>query len=389
MTRLVEAVRALVGTGEHREAMGKHVRLLDALRDALVEHEGLRTAEATCVVCLETGAGREPVCGGCMQIAGDLVKTTTLGLGREATAEEVITALHTPGAADDPRRLDAQAPKEARAWDRTRAIECINEVDGELVGHDKISVIARYFEMVRSDERARRRPDAHPVWWQPERKGGENHLNRPGYEKLVAEDIEWLEKQPRTLERDHIIVVLKASIDGLYPPSRGRSEAQPKAKDYFGRELHVGDIVCLHNDESSAYRIDSFEPAELTIRQARVSWLRKHEDVPQALPVELSSMGLRRAAATPVEPCCYEAPAGIHSENCPTRADETPSPCRRCSECRGENHHWIEECEEPTPEKPDGWAGYVCKHCEARAEMCISCDGAAEPGHVCTDGEDD
>ncbi len=30
---------------------------------------------AQCVVCLETGRGREPVCGGCLQIAGDILKT--------------------------------------------------------------------------------------------------------------------------------------------------------------------------------------------------------------------------------------------------------------------------------------------------------------------------
>lgn len=28
-------------------------------------------------------------------------------------------------------------------------------------------------------------------------------LNRPAYDKLVEEDLEWLEKQPRTLERPH------------------------------------------------------------------------------------------------------------------------------------------------------------------------------------------
>lgn len=57
------------------------------------------------------------------------------------------------------------------------------------------------------------------------------------------------------------------------------------------------------------------------------------------------------------------------------------SPCRRCSECRGENHHWIEEVAEP-------FVGYVCKHCDARAEMCDACSGAVEPGHVCDFGED-
>jgi hypothetical protein len=42
-------------------------------------------------------------------------------------------------------------------------------------------------------------------------------LNKAGYEQLVNEDIAWLEKIPRTLERDHIIAVLKASIEHEYP----------------------------------------------------------------------------------------------------------------------------------------------------------------------------
>ena len=35
----------------------------------------LRPAKATCVVCLAPGLAREPVCPGCIQIAGDLLKT--------------------------------------------------------------------------------------------------------------------------------------------------------------------------------------------------------------------------------------------------------------------------------------------------------------------------
>lgn len=42
-------------------------------------------------------------------------------------------------------------------------------------------------------------------------------LNKSGYEQLINEDIAWLEKIPRTLERDHIIAVLKASIEHEYP----------------------------------------------------------------------------------------------------------------------------------------------------------------------------
>lgn len=42
-------------------------------------------------------------------------------------------------------------------------------------------------------------------------------LNKLGYQQLIAEDIAWLERFSRTLERDHIIMVLQASIEHEYP----------------------------------------------------------------------------------------------------------------------------------------------------------------------------
>ena len=41
-------------------------------------------------------------------------------------------------------------------------------------------------------------------------------INREAYQKLIDEDIEWLLKQPRRLERDHIVSVLKNSVERLY-----------------------------------------------------------------------------------------------------------------------------------------------------------------------------
>ena len=41
-------------------------------------------------------------------------------------------------------------------------------------------------------------------------------VNREAYQKLIDEDVEWLLKQPRTLERDHIVSVLKNSVERLY-----------------------------------------------------------------------------------------------------------------------------------------------------------------------------
>ena len=41
-------------------------------------------------------------------------------------------------------------------------------------------------------------------------------INREAYQKLIDEDIEWLLKQPRSLERDHIVNVLKNSVEWVY-----------------------------------------------------------------------------------------------------------------------------------------------------------------------------
>lgn len=43
-------------------------------------------------------------------------------------------------------------------------------------------------------------------------------LNKSAYTQLIEEDIDWLLKQPRTLEREHIVAVLRESIESFYPP---------------------------------------------------------------------------------------------------------------------------------------------------------------------------
>lgn len=40
-------------------------------------------------------------------------------------------------------------------------------------------------------------------------------LNRPAYKGLLKEDLGWLEKQPRTLEREHIAALLRDEIKEL------------------------------------------------------------------------------------------------------------------------------------------------------------------------------
>lgn len=49
-------------------------------------------------------------------------------------------------------------------------------------------------------------------------------LDRRTYELLIEEDLAWLAAQPRTLERDHIIEIVKASPRHEYETT-GPSEA--------------------------------------------------------------------------------------------------------------------------------------------------------------------
>ena len=41
-------------------------------------------------------------------------------------------------------------------------------------------------------------------------------VNREAYQKLIDEDVVWILKQPRNLERDHIVSVLKNSVERIY-----------------------------------------------------------------------------------------------------------------------------------------------------------------------------
>lgn len=57
-------------------------------------------------------------------------------------------------------------------------------------------------------------------------------LNREAYQSLINDDLAWLKRMPRTLERDHIEATLKYSVVLLYPPT-------PEDRDpYSVRELN-------------------------------------------------------------------------------------------------------------------------------------------------------
>lgn len=57
-----------------------------------------------------------------------------------------------------------------------------------------------------------------------------------------------------------------------------------------------------------------------------------------------------------------------------TRANRLPTGpppvCRRCADCAGQEHHWVDDFEGPTE--------YSCKHCPAIAVQCVRCGGSGE-----------
>ena len=48
--------------------------------------------------------------------------------------------------------------------------------------------------------------------------------------------------------------------------------------------------------------------------------------------------------------------------------------CRRCSECKGDVHHWLESVygDEPIDEFSPS---HICKHCDAVGDQCETCEG--------------
>jgi hypothetical protein len=61
------------------------------------------------------------------------------------------------------------------------------------------------------------------------------------------------------------------------------------------------------------------------------------------------------------------------------------TPCRRCSDCEGMSHHWMDNpdfgSEGQDAEHPE--ATHICKHCEVVGVECEWCDG--EGCYLCDD----
>ena len=69
--------------------------------------------------------------------------------------------------------------------------------------------------------------------------------------------------------------------------------------------------------------------------------------------------------------------AGLDAER-PT-GDRLMSECRRCSECLGNSHHWLDNPDggnDPAESEHDPERTHICKHCDAVGDECDECGGS-------------
>lgn len=75
-------------------------------------------------------------------------------------------------------------------------------------------------------------------------------LNRQAFQRLVDEDVEWLMKQPRTLEREHVAEIVKATPEVYY----GLIDwAQSQGQSHHNLAVSNPNLTGTHNALSSAY----------------------------------------------------------------------------------------------------------------------------------------
>lgn len=133
-----------------------------------------------------------------------------------------------------------------------------------------------------------------------------HRLPREAYERLVAEDLEWLDAQPPCLEREHIATIVRASVDMLYPIPTWKTDRCVECgitgiklwrldlPPRLGR-LHCA--ACVEKtvggapDPESAYRFREYEPALRNDSGGR--WYAHAEVAPKDVVARWQALPLR------------------------------------------------------------------------------------------------
>lgn len=72
-------------------------------------------------------------------------------------------------------------------------------------------------------------------------------VNRHAYQTMIDQDVAWLESMPRTLERDHAIMIVKDSVRAYYDRAGSCPEHPMPGKDH---DLRPGTTECMHRTRS-------------------------------------------------------------------------------------------------------------------------------------------
>jgi hypothetical protein len=111
-------------------------------------------------------------------------------------------------------------------------------------------------------------------------------ITRQAYEKLIAENIEWLKAQPRTLERERIIKVLEDSISWYY--------------DGIGSESKIIDVFQpIHEDGTGIRSIEEYYET-LEEAQKRCNGIGFSPQPVKRLGLKLNDQVFLFASSTPV-----------------------------------------------------------------------------------------
>jgi hypothetical protein len=118
-------------------------------------------------------------------------------------------------------------------------------------------------------------------------------MTRDAYSALVESDLAWLRAQPRTLERDHVEMVLVDSVRTYYPPP---APSTPPVANPSG--VAAGEMLALIRKAEAMWRPRFGLPRDLTDLLADFQLLLARADEPAAHPPE---GGTPRTQLTPAE----------------------------------------------------------------------------------------
>lgn len=103
-------------------------------------------------------------------------------------------------------------------------------------------------------------------------------ITRAAYQQLVDEDICWLERQPRTLERDHVIDIVRHSVEVYYGELRDlRDQVAQLTLELTGCRATLAEEYALGDADRQTIATLRAQVAQLTLERDREAALADHQ----------------------------------------------------------------------------------------------------------------